>query len=49
MVETAQVKIEVERVINIITALKWSKVEERLEGDTITVTIQKKIVPLGGN
>jgi len=46
MATPEQVKIEVERVVNLITAFGWVKVEERLENDTIVMTIKKKIVPL---
>jgi len=48
MVETARVKIEVERLVNLITALGWDKVEERVDDDTITLVVKKKISPLAG-
>lgn len=47
MAEAVRVKIEVERVVNLIEALGWNKVEERVEDDTLTVTIKKKITPIG--
>lgn len=46
MATPEQVKIAVERVINLVTAFGWEKVEERLENDTITIIIKKKITPL---
>lgn len=46
MAKPEEVKIEVERVINLAAAFGWVKVEERVENDTITVVIKKKIVPL---
>jgi len=48
MAEEAQIRIEVERLINLITALGWSKVEERIDGDVITVVVKKKIGPIVG-
>lgn len=47
MVETAQVRIEVERVVNLITALGWDKVEERVDDDTITLVVKKRIAAIG--
>ncbi len=46
MATPEQVKIEVERVINLVTSFGWVKVEERVENDTVTITVKKKIVPL---
>jgi len=48
MAEDPRVKIEVERVVNLVTALGWSKVEERLEDGKITLTVEKKLAPVGG-
>ncbi|MBA7495362.1 hypothetical protein ES702_05944 [subsurface metagenome] len=47
MAEVARVKIEVERVVNLITALGWDKVEERVDDDTITLVVKKKITAIG--
>lgn len=46
MVDETRVKIEVERLVNLITAVGWSKIEERLEDDTVTVTVKKEIKPI---
>lgn len=48
MAEDPRVKIEVERVINLVTSLGWSKVEERLDDGKISITIEKTLVPAPG-
>ena len=48
MAEEAQIRIEVERIVNLIRSQGWEKVEERIEGNKLTLVIEKKVVPLGG-
>ena len=46
MVEGERVKIEVERIVNLITALGWVKIEERLEDDSVLLVIKKRLTPI---
>jgi len=46
MVDEAQVRIEVERIINLVRSQGWDKVEERIEENMVTIVIKKKIAPV---
>lgn len=38
-------EIEVERLVNIVRGFGWEKQEERLEGDYLIISLQKKWIP----
>jgi hypothetical protein len=42
--EMIQRTLEVERVVNLIAAFGWNVESEKVEGDKITITIEKTIV-----
>jgi len=35
--------LEVERIVNLVMGFGWRKIEEKVEGDVIRITIEKKI------
>lgn len=41
----AQVRIEIERIVNLVAGFGWSKVEEKTEAGAVTLTL-KKIIPI---
>lgn len=41
--EEVQVRIEVERIVNLVAAFGWSKIEEKTEAGQITITLKKTI------
>lgn len=43
-----QIALEVERVVNLVTAFGWEKVEEKKEDDFIILTVRKRLVPEAG-
>lgn len=43
--EEAQIKIEVERIQNLVAGFGWSKIEEKIEAGQITITL-KKVIPV---
>lgn len=43
MVDPVRAKIEVERIVNLVTALNWAKTEERIEDDSLVITFKKKL------
>ena len=48
MAETV-IRLEVERVINLVTAFGWEKVEEKKEDDFIILTVRKRVIPEAGS
>jgi len=42
--EDAQVRIEVERIVNLVAGFGWAKIEEKVVEEGIILTI-KKIIP----
>lgn len=43
--EPMQVRVEVERIVNLVAGFGWSKIEEKIEAGQITLTL-KKIIPV---
>lgn len=43
--EAVQIRIEVERIVNLVAGFGWSKIEEKIEAGQITLTL-KKIIPV---
>lgn len=43
--EEIQMRIEVERIVNLVAGFGWSKVEEKVEAGQITIVL-KKTVPV---
>lgn len=39
------IKIDIERIVNLTAGFGWTKVEEKLDTDKVTITLQK-IVPV---
>lgn len=44
--ELVQRTLEVERVVNLAKGFGWSLINTQVEGDTIKITIEKKVAPL---
>ena len=45
--EQAQIKVEVERVTNLVAGFGWFKTEEKISEGKITITLEKSIpVPI---
>ena len=44
--EAIQRTIEVERVVNLVKGFGWDLIETKVDGDTLRITVEKKIVPL---
>jgi len=42
-VEPAMIKIEVERILNLVSGFGWAKVEEKISEGEVTLTLKKKI------
>lgn len=41
----AMLKIEIERIVNLVTGFGWTKIEEKVSEGEVTITL-KKIVPV---
>lgn len=41
--EAMQVRVEVERIVNLVAGFGWEKIEEKIEAGQITLTLKKKI------
>lgn len=41
--EEAQIRIEVERIVNLVAGFGWSKIEEKIEAGQITITLKKSV------
>lgn len=41
--DPAQIKIEVERIVNLVSGFGWVKVEEKISEGKVTLTLEKKI------
>lgn len=39
------IRIEIERIVNLTAGFGWTKVEEKVEADKVTISLQK-IVPV---
>ncbi len=37
------VRIEIERIVNLVAGFGWKKVEEKLEADKVTITLAKPL------
>lgn len=44
--EAIQRTLEVERIVNLVKGFGWDLVESKAEGETITISIKKTIVPI---
>ena len=42
--ERIQRTLEVERIVNLVKGFGWDLVESKVEGDTLRITIEKKVV-----
>jgi len=43
--EEMHVRIEIERIVNLVAGFGWSKIEEKVEAGQVTLTL-KKIIPV---
>lgn len=41
----ALLRIEIERIVNLVAGFGWSKEEEKVETDKVTLTLVKKVPP----
>ncbi|MBA7583489.1 hypothetical protein ES708_25434 [subsurface metagenome] len=41
--EEAMIRIEVERIVNLVAGFNWKKVEEKISEGKITLTFEKEI------
>lgn len=41
--EEAMIRIEIERIVNLVRAFDWKKVEEKISEGKITLTFEKKV------
>ena len=39
----ALIKIEIERIVNLVTGFGWKKVEEKVAPGKVTITLQKDV------
>lgn len=39
------VKIEIERIVNLVSGFGWKKTEEKVSTDKVTLTLEKEITP----
>ena len=39
----AQIRIEVERIVNLVAGFGWSKIEEKVEAGQVTITLKKTL------
>jgi len=42
-VEPEMIKIEVERILNLVAGFGWTKVEEKISAGEVTLTLKKKV------
>lgn len=43
--KAALIRIEIERIVNLVTGFGWKKVEEKVEPDRVTITLAKEVTP----
>jgi len=41
----ALLKIEIERIVNLVTGFGWTKIEEKVSANEVTITL-RKVVPV---
>lgn len=41
----ALIRIEIERIVNLVAGFGWKKVEEKVAPDQVTITLAKTITP----
>ena len=41
--EQAQIRIEIERIVNLVAGFGWTKVKEEVSEGKVTMTLEKKI------
>lgn len=41
----ALIRIEIERIVNLVAGFGWKKVEEKVEGDKVSITLSKAVPP----
>lgn len=39
----ALLKIEIERIVNLVAGFGWVKVEEKIEPESVKITLEKKV------
>ena len=43
--EAGQIRIEVERIVNLVAGFGWTKIEEKISAGQVTITL-KKVLPV---
>ena len=41
----ALIRIEIERIVNLVAGFGWKKVEEKVEADKVSITLSKDVAP----
>lgn len=41
----ALLRIEIERIVNLVAGFGWKKSEEKIEPDSVTITLKKSVPP----
>ena len=41
----ALIRIEIERIVNLVAGFGWKKVEEKVEADKVSITLSKAVAP----
>ena len=41
----ALIRIEIERIVNLVAGFGWKKKEEKVEPDKVTITLSKEVTP----
>jgi len=39
----AMLKIEIERIVNLVAGFGWKKIEEKISTEKVTITLEKKV------
>jgi hypothetical protein len=41
----ALIRIEIERIVNLVAGFGWKKVEEKVESGKVSITLSKEVTP----
>ena len=41
----ALIRIEIERIVNLVAGFGWKKVEEKVEAGKVSITLSKEVAP----
>ena len=41
----ALIRIEIERIVNLVAGFGWKKTEEKVEADKVSITLSKDVAP----